>query len=177
MEKDTDTLHQWREDKVSSMSADNPETEEERIQYAFEVSFGSYLLERQAAGETSIDLKELDTDLLKRFFRSGWRTAHAFLSAPEETPTGGHAIGWDGCPSCVGCAGCTAADGDCCVDCTYDREVVLTRRHDCPKCHCDGGTCGRKYSNQICNCEGHPCGVSLEAEEQVRRQSRPDDIT
>lgn len=63
-------------------------------------------------------------------------------------------VGWDGCASCFGCLVC---DGDCCVDCTYDREFVQTRVHDCATCRCDGGTAGNKYSNQVCNCEGHVC--------------------
>lgn len=66
------------------------------------------------------------------------------------------AVGWDGCASCFGCSLCNEAEGDCCVDCTYESEFSQTRVHDCPKCYCDGGTFGTKFSNQVCNCE-HTC--------------------
>lgn len=66
-------------------------------------------------------------------------------------------VGWDGCPSCFGCPRCVAVDGDCCDDCTYESEFTRTRVHDCPTCHCDGGTIAVKYWDQVCNCEGHNC--------------------
>ena len=47
-------------------------TEEERRDYMFEVALGHHILERQAAGETSINLKELKTDLMQEFFAYGW---------------------------------------------------------------------------------------------------------
>ena len=72
-----------------------------------------------------------------------------------------HAVGFDGCPSCPGCPKC---DYDCCGDCTCDSEFTTTRIHDCPKCHCDGGTVGKRYWNQVCNCEGHNCDEEVQDE-------------
>lgn len=62
-------------------------------------------------------------------------------------PAGGHAIGFDGCPSCFGCVQC---DYDCCSDCTFDSETEITG-------DASSGTVSTRYWNEVCNCEGHNC--------------------
>ncbi len=53
------------------MSAVDPETEEERREYMFDVAFGHYILEKYGP-EGTVPLKELNPELLHTFFNAGW---------------------------------------------------------------------------------------------------------
>ena len=63
------------------MSTNNPQTEDERRQYTFEVAFGDHLL-RKYGHEGTVDLIAEDPDLLQTFFNAGWAWGKAEHPAP-----------------------------------------------------------------------------------------------
>lgn len=66
------------------MSADSPKTEEERQDYVFNTVLGGYIKQKQDDGATSINLKELNPDLLRTFFNAGWGWGKA--ERPDKCP-------------------------------------------------------------------------------------------
>jgi uncharacterized protein (DUF2141 family) len=59
------------------MSAEQSKNEKKRIKYAFECAVGDLVWGRreraEASGEETIDISDLNHDLLLRFFTSGWK--------------------------------------------------------------------------------------------------------